>query len=48
MGTVCLEQVGAARRWGLDQEAFASTVAAMVAQILVNTQRKQAESERGG
>lgn len=44
VGVVCMEHIGAPRKWHPDEEAFASTAAALVAQVLVNTQRKQAEA----
>jgi signal transduction histidine kinase/ActR/RegA family two-component response regulator len=45
-GVVCSEHLGPIRQWHPDEEAFLSTVAAMVAQFLVNVERKQAEEER--
>ncbi|MCA1742747.1 MAG: PAS domain S-box protein, partial [Desulfovibrionales bacterium] len=45
-GVVCLEHVGEPRKWYSDEEAFASTVAALVAQIMANIRRRQAEEDR--
>ncbi len=44
-GVVCLEHVGEKRTWYSDEESFASTMASIVSQILVNNNRKRAESE---
>jgi len=44
-GVVCLEHLGEKREWHSDEEAFASTVAACMAQTLSNAKRKQAERE---
>ncbi|MFZ4438759.1 MAG: PAS domain S-box protein, partial [Syntrophales bacterium] len=41
-GVVCFEHVGEQRSWHPDEEAFASTIAALVAQTLANATRKQA------
>jgi diguanylate cyclase (GGDEF)-like protein len=38
-GVVSLEHVGDPRKWHADEEAFASTAASMVAQLLINTER---------
>jgi PAS domain S-box-containing protein len=43
LGVVCLEHLNTLRTWYPDEESFASTVASMVAQILSNIKRKQAE-----
>lgn len=45
-GVVCLEHVGEARRWHPDEEAFASTIASLVAQVMANIHRRQAEEDR--
>jgi PAS domain S-box-containing protein len=45
-GVVCLEHVGTPRQWHSDEEAFVSTMAALVAQIMANDRRKQAEAEK--
>ena len=42
-GVVCLEHTGAARHWEADEQSFANTAAALVAQILATSQRRQAE-----
>ncbi len=38
-GVISFEHVGALRRWHADEEAFASTVAALVAQFLISAMR---------
>jgi PAS domain S-box-containing protein len=43
VGVVCSEHIGARRTWYPDEESFTSTVAAIVAQIFLNTKRKKAE-----
>ncbi len=43
VGVVCSEHAGPVRKWHSDEEAFASTVAAMVAQLLAVSERKKAE-----
>ena len=45
-GVVCSEHVGHMRKWHPDEEAFISTVSAMVAQLYVNSARKRVEEER--
>jgi PAS domain S-box-containing protein len=45
VGVVSIEHVGEKRQWHSDEEAFVSTVAAMVAQILTNVQRHEAEDK---
>jgi diguanylate cyclase (GGDEF)-like protein/PAS domain S-box-containing protein len=42
-GLISLEHVGMPRKWHTDEEAFASTAAALVGQIFVNARRKEAE-----
>lgn len=42
-GVVCFEHVGQKRTWYSDEESFASTIASMVAQIIVNNNRKKSE-----
>ncbi len=44
-GVICLEHTGPKRRWHVDEESFVSAVAAIVAQLLVNTERIRAEEE---
>jgi PAS domain S-box-containing protein len=46
VGAVCVEHTGKGRRWHADEEAFVSTAATLVAQILVNARRRLAEAER--
>lgn len=43
-GVVCLEHVGNARRWTTDEEAFASTVASIVAQTFSTAERRRTEA----
>jgi PAS domain S-box-containing protein len=45
-GVVCLEHIGSPRKWHSDEEAFVSTMAALVAQIMTNNRRKLAEAEK--
>ncbi len=40
-GVVCLEHTGKKRNWEADEEAFVSTVAAIVAQALINSERRK-------
>jgi PAS domain S-box-containing protein len=42
-GIVCLEHFGSQRAWQSDEEGFARTVAALVAQLLLNAERFQTE-----
>jgi|GEM_PF-147288 len=42
-GVVCFEHVGPTRAWHADEEAFGFTMAALVAQTLINADRKKAE-----
>lgn len=42
-GVVCLETVRDKREWCTDEETFVSTAASIIAQLLTNRQRKQAE-----
>ena len=44
VGVFSLETVGEARQWQPDEEAFAATAAAMVAQIIANDRRRRAEA----
>jgi PAS domain S-box-containing protein len=43
IGVLCLEHIGSPRLWKADEEAFASTMAAIVAQIMANDRRRKAE-----
>ena len=43
VGLVCLEHIGEPRQWQPDEESFASTVAAIVAQTVVSIRRREAE-----
>ena len=45
-GVVSLEHIGTPRQWHSDEEAFVSTMAGLVAQIMTNDRRKQAEAEK--
>ncbi|MFO8113271.1 MAG: PAS domain S-box protein [Desulfosalsimonadaceae bacterium] len=45
-GVVCLEHIGPVRQWYSDEEAFASMAASIVAQVLTNARRRQAEKEQ--
>lgn len=40
VGIVCLEHVGPARRWSLDEQQFAATVADVVVMLLENDERR--------
>jgi PAS domain S-box-containing protein len=43
VGVLCLEHIGPKRQWHSDEEAFASAIAAVMAQTLSVAQRKDAE-----
>jgi PAS domain S-box-containing protein len=43
-GVICLEHVGATRTWYPDEEAFASTVASIVAQAFSTAERRRTEA----
>jgi len=43
VGVVCIEHTGEKRTWHSDEESFAGTMASIVAQVLANNKRKQAE-----
>ncbi len=43
-GVLCLEHTGEKRHWETDEECFASTAAALIAQILATAERRQAEA----
>lgn len=43
-GILCLEHVGPMRKWHSDEESFSAALAALVAQLLVNDDRKRAEA----
>ncbi|MDP2724040.1 MAG: PAS domain S-box protein [Bacteroidales bacterium] len=45
MGVVCFEHCGNNRDWYTDEESFASTIASIVAQSLINHKRLQVEEE---
>ena len=45
MGVVCFEHCSEKRNWHTDEESFASTVASIVAQALINNKRKKVEKE---
>ncbi len=40
-GVVCLEHIGEKRKWHSDEEAFVSTAAAILAQIIINDERRR-------
>jgi PAS domain S-box-containing protein len=42
-GVVCTEHIGPVRKWFPDEEAFISTISALVAQLMTSTERKRAE-----
>ena len=44
-GVVSFEHVGEQRTWHVDEEAFVSTIASMVGQLMTNVERKKAEEE---
>jgi len=44
-GVVCAEHIGPKRKWYPDEESFISSIAAIVAQLILNTKRKQAEDQ---
>ncbi|TVS10023.1 MAG: response regulator [Planctomycetaceae bacterium] len=43
VGVVCNEHIGPQRKWRADEESFAGTIAALVAQWLVAAERRRAE-----
>ena len=45
IGVVCIEHIGLRRVWHADEELFVGTLAALVAQLRVNAERKRAEEE---
>ncbi|HEY1016666.1 MAG TPA: PAS domain S-box protein [Herpetosiphonaceae bacterium] len=45
VGVVCLEHVGPAREWSIDEEAFAASAADLVALVLSGHERRQAEAQ---
>lgn len=46
VGVFCFEQVGSIKHWHIDDQSFASTVAAVAAQAIETVKRKKAERER--
>ncbi|MFO7924180.1 MAG: PocR ligand-binding domain-containing protein [Bacteroidales bacterium] len=42
-GVICFEQVGKKRGWFADEESFVSTVSSLMAQVLINAERKEAQ-----
>ena len=44
-GVVCFEHTGTKREWHPDEEAFATSIASIVSQLLVTDQRRQMERE---
>jgi len=44
IGVICMEHMGEKRDWHPDEESFASTVAAIVAQIIIDHQRSRVEA----
>jgi PAS domain S-box-containing protein len=46
VGVVCSEHVGKMRKWHSDEESFVSTIAAYVAQLFIESDRKRSEAER--
>ncbi|AFV00337.1 ATP-binding protein [Simiduia agarivorans] len=45
IGVICLEHRGGVRQWHPDEEAFASLIASLVAQLLGDQRKNRAESE---
>ncbi|HSW36147.1 MAG TPA: PAS domain S-box protein, partial [Candidatus Limnocylindrales bacterium] len=45
LGVFCFEHVGEIRHWHIDEESFASTIAALSAQVLENIRRRKVEQE---
>jgi len=43
VGVVCLEHIGDKRSWEADEEAFASTIATIVSQAIINSERLRAK-----
>ena len=46
VGVVCAEHIGKKRRWQSDEESFISTIAAFIAQELVESKRRRSEEDR--
>ncbi len=46
VGVICLEHMGRLRKWHSDEESFATTLAAIVAQLLLNSECKRTGEER--
>jgi len=44
-GVICAEHIGNMRKWHHDEESFVSTIAAFVAQLIIESKRKRAEKE---
>lgn len=44
VGVVCCEHRGPKRKWRSDEESFLNTIAAIIAQLFVNTERRKAEA----
>ncbi|MDA3907337.1 MAG: PAS domain S-box protein, partial [Bacteroidales bacterium] len=42
-GVICMEHIGEKRKWEVDEEAFVSTVASIIAQAIINSKRLRAE-----
>ena len=45
IGVVCSEHIGEMREWHSDEESFVSTVAAFIAQLIVEAERRQAQEK---
>ena len=45
VGVVCSEHIGEKREWHSDEESFVSTVAAFIAQLIVEAERRQAQEK---
>jgi PAS domain S-box-containing protein len=43
VGVMCLEHTGEKRQWFSDEESFASTIASLIVQVIVNESRRRAE-----
>ena len=46
MGVLCVEHIGEKREWKIDEQAFAVMSGSVVAQVISNSERRQAQAEK--